>query len=157
MKYLLAWSCALAALLSAIPQSVFAQHRDHYRDHYRGPGRGWGGDIRHFQSHDFNRWRSGSWRHTHHAGRLGWWWVAGGSWYFYPQPVYPYPDPYLPSTVIVQTPPPVVVAPVAPPVVQEPPPQIWYYCEASAGYYPYVPACPGGWKTVPATPASPPQ
>ena len=153
MKLIFAGSCAVAALLCTASLPATAQHRDHDR----GYGRGWGGDIRHFEAHDFNRWRAGSWRHTNHAGRLGWWWVAGGLWYFYPQPVYPYPDPYLPSTGIVQTAPPVVVAPAVPPVVQEAPAQVWYYCEASAGYYPYVPACPGGWKTVPAAPARPPQ
>jgi hypothetical protein len=59
---------------------------------------------------------------------------------------------------------------VAPPVVASPPaapapapapaqtvqaqnlPSVWYYCEASKTYYPYVSECAAGWKTVPATP-----
>ena len=24
-------------------------------------------------------------------GRFGWWWDVDGAWYFYEQPVYPYP------------------------------------------------------------------
>jgi hypothetical protein len=50
--------------------------------------------------------------------------------------------------------PPVVIAPAprlyldAPP----PPPQYWYYCDAAQAYYPYVQACPGGWRQVSPTP-----
>jgi hypothetical protein len=32
------------------------------------------------------------------------------------------------------------------------PPQYWYFCEASGAYYPYVSACPAGWKPVPVVP-----
>ena len=76
-------------------------------------------------------------QHGRHDGRVGWWWVVGGVWYFYPAPVYPFPDPYVP--------------PAPPPVVITPPPQ-FYLCESPRGYYPYVPSCPGGWRVVPATP-----
>jgi eukaryotic-like serine/threonine-protein kinase len=56
--------------------------------------------------------------------------------------------------------PPVVIAPPprsgppVPPVVGLPaaPPMFWYYCHNPAGYYPYVPSCPGGWTPVPSTP-----
>jgi hypothetical protein len=105
----------------------------------------WRGDIARFHEHDWNVWRGGHWTRTHHGGRLGWWWVVGGSWYFYPAPVYPYPNPWEPPPVVMVTPP-VGVAPPAPAT------QYWYYCEASRGYYPYVPTCPGGWQQVPATP-----
>lgn len=101
-------------------------------DHFRG---GWHGDIRHFRDHDFDRWRGGHWMHGYHGGRLGWWWIVGPTWYFYPAPVYPYPDPYMPP----------VVAPAAPP-----PPQAWYYCDNPRGYYPYVPQCSVPWRVVPA-------
>jgi len=63
--------------------------------------------------------------------------------YYYPAPVY-YP---------------VAVAPAAPPVYverSEPAAQqqgMWYYCEQSRGYYPYVTQCPGGWRAVPPAPA----
>ena len=139
--------------LCSSPLVALAQHRDH------GGRHGWSGDIRYFEGADLHRWRSGYWHHGRHSGRVGWWWVIGGMWYFYPQPVYPYPDPYLPPTVIVQPAPAQVPAPVpvAPVVPAAPPPPVWYYCEASSSYYPYVPSCPGGWKTVPATPQGAPQ
>lgn len=112
----------------------------------------WHGDIRHFDKYDRGVWHGGYWHHGHHAGRLGWWWVVAGAWYFYPQPVYPYPDPYQPPVIVVQPSPPVVQPqPVAPAPVQ-----YWYYCEAAKGYYPYVPSCPSGWKTVPAVPPGAP-
>ena len=81
-------------------------------------------------------------------GRLGWWWVVGGVWYFYPQPAYPYPDPYVPPVVVVDQ------APQSDTPSVPPPAQNWYYCEASKSYYPYVANCPAGWKTVPATPSA---
>jgi len=102
----------------------------------------WHGHIDRFHEHDLSIWRGGHWFHGRHARRFGWWWVVGGLWYWYPTPVYPYPDPYTPS-VIVQAPPTTPAQPQAP---------VWYYCEQPAGYYPYVPACPSGWKSVPATP-----
>jgi hypothetical protein len=157
MKTLAGCFVFATALLGAAPQAAWAQH----------PERVWRGDIRSFERHDVHRWRSGAWRHGSHAGRFGWWWVAGGVWYFYPQPVYPYPDPYRPPTVIVETSPapPVVVqmpaqvqpAPQLPSVAPQPAAQFWYYCEAQQGYYPYVAACPTGWKTVPVTPPGAPQ
>jgi hypothetical protein len=71
--------------------------------------------------------------------------------YYYPAPVY-YPAPaYYPA--------PVAVAPAAPPVYverSEPAAQqqgMWYYCERTRGYYPYVTECPSGWKAVPPAPA----
>lgn len=122
----------------------------------------WHGDIHHFDAH---YWRGGLWRHDFHDGRWGWWWIVGDVWYFYPQPVYPYPDPYTPPVVVQQQPATVVVAPQAPVVVAPqtapvapqapaaaPAPQSWYYCEASRAYYPYVSTCAAGWKQVPATP-----
>ena len=30
------------------------------------------------------------------GSRFGWWRVVGGLWYWYPTPIYPYPDPYTP-------------------------------------------------------------
>ncbi len=139
------------ACLSALPLAAVAQSRE------GGRHREWRGDIRHFEGHDLHQWRSGNWHHGNHGGRLGWWWVIGGLWYFYPQPVYPYPDPYQPPVVVLQQNAPGATAPVSPPVVNHVAPQVWYYCEASASYYPYVPTCPGGWKTVPATPPGVPQ
>src|SRR5262245_53306214 len=44
-----------------------------------------------------DRWRHGHWWHGNHHGRIGWWWFAGGLWYWYPEPVYPYPT-YISTT-----------------------------------------------------------
>ena len=154
MKTTFGWTFAALALLGVLPLTALAQHRDHHR--------AWQGDIRHFDRHDARHWRSGAWRHGWHSGRVGWWWVAGGMWYFYPQPVYPYPDPYRPPLVVVepapqppvvvQMPPPMPAAPQGPIEAVQPATQFWYYCEPSRAYYPYVASCPSGWKTVPATP-----
>jgi Family of unknown function (DUF6515) len=38
------------------------------------------------------------------------------------------------------------------PDAQQPAPGSWYYCESAKGYYPYVPECREGWRTVPAAP-----
>lgn len=125
------------------------------------------GEMHHFHERDIHVWRGGGWYHGAYMGRMGWWWIVGGVYYYYPAPVYPYPDPYTPAVVV---PGPVVVAPPAAPAPMPsmPPrpapapaptvqaqnlPSVWYYCEASKTYYPYVSECAAGWKTVPATPA----
>jgi hypothetical protein len=109
----------------------------------------WHGHIDRFHKHDIVIWRGGHWFHGRHAHRFGWWWVVDGLWYWYPAPVFPYPDPYTPP-IIVQT------LPTTPPPPPQPPAPVWYYCAQPAGYYPYVPECPSGWKTVPARPPTGP-
>jgi hypothetical protein len=89
------------------------------------------------------RWRSGEWRHTWHDGRFGWWWFVDDDWFWFSEPIYPYPDYVAPPEADVALPPP-------PPLPQ--PPHYWYRCEAPAGFYPYVTRCPGGWRPVPAAP-----
>lgn len=143
------------------PSGHSSGYRGGASHYYGGPH----GDIRHFRGHDFGLWRGGHWNHGWHNGRSGWWWVAGGIWYFYPVPVYPYPDPYIPPIVVEDSPPPTVEvqqppAEAPPPAgasAEPPTPQDWYYCESAKGYYPYVPSCPSGWKTVPASPSGAPQ
>lgn len=108
------------------------------------PGPAWRGDISHFHEQDWQLWRRGRWVHSSHDGRYGWWWLAGGLWYSYPSPVYPVPNPFEPPLFNVQ------------PLQQAPAARVWYYCEAAAAYYPYVAACPDGWKPVPAVPAPAP-
>ncbi len=88
-------------------------------------------DIHRFHDRDFDRWRGGHWYHGWHDGRVGWWWLVGPSWYYYPRAVYPYPDPYVPP----------YAAPGAP---------AWYYCPPAQTYYPYVASCPVPWQVVPA-------
>lgn len=117
-------------------------------------GEGWHGDMRHFHEHDLDIWRGGRWYHGYHDGRNAWWWFAGGVWYAYSSPIYPYPDPYQPPVVMVQTPqPPVYVEQAPTPVQTAPQTQFWYYCANPSGYYPYVPNCSVDWQKVPATPA----
>ena len=81
--------------------------------------RSWHGDIHHFREYDFDYWRTGHWTRTFHEGRNGWWWVAGGAWYFYPAPIYPYPNPYTPPEIVTE------VVPNAP--------TVYYYCSNPAG------------------------
>ena len=91
------------------------------------------GNIHRFVDLDARVWRGGRWHHDRHRGRFGWWWVVGGLWYFYPQPVYPYPDPFSPSEVDY-----------GPGAAGG----YWYYCESAGQYYPYVTDCPEGWVPV---------
>ena len=145
-------SAALAAVTAALPVRANEHREGRHEDgrfHESGrfhEGGNWHGHIERFHERDFHVWREGRWEHRDHDGRYGWWWLAAGSWYFYPSPIYPYPDPYAPPVVVA--PPVVSAAPAAAP----PPPQYWYYCDSAGGYYPYVPACPSGWRVVPATP-----
>jgi hypothetical protein len=88
-------------------------------------------DSHRFDDHDFDRWRGGHWFHGQHEGRLGWWWLAGANWYYYPQPIYPYPDPYVPPYAA-------------------PGDGAWYYCPPTRSFYPYVSGCPVPWQIVPA-------
>ena len=120
----------MVLLLLCLAVSVEAREFGHAHAlaHARG---GWHGDIGHFQEHDFPRWRGGRWYHGLHEARMGWWWVVGPVWYFYPGPVYPYPDPYVPPTAVVRR-----------------PGRYWYYCVSAADFYPYVPVCPEGWRMV---------
>lgn len=128
---------------------------DHHRYYWHGDRDDWHGqvywraNIRLFPRYDWDTWRHGYWYHGWYGRRWGWWWLAGGMWFYYPAPIYPYPNPYVPGTVTVvnTTPSP----PPAPPA-QAPAVQYWYHCKAPDGYYPYVSQCPGGWTKVPATP-----
>jgi hypothetical protein len=129
---------ALLAALVLAP-AAFAQHHEHggHGGGFNGGphgGPGWHGDIHHFNGHDRGVWAGGRWFHGPHRGHDGWWWVVGPSWYYYPAPVYPYPDPFWPSDV------------------GQVGPGYWFYCPSVGGYYPYVAVCPGGWATIPAGP-----
>jgi hypothetical protein len=93
----------------------------------------------------------GHWIHDRHDGRLGWWWVAGATWAFYPRPYPVYP----PQTVVIQQVPVQAYPPAAPQVVMQPAPQViaqappvLYYCKSTETYYPDTMTCPGGWSTM---------
>ena len=101
------------------------------------------GPVGHFGARDFAAWRGGFWWHGFRGGRIGWWWFAGGGWYWYAAPLYPYPD-YVADYYI-------------PSDAYQPPGALWYYCYDPAGYYPYVHACPSGWRPVTPNYGSPPQ
>jgi hypothetical protein len=128
---------ALASLLVLLPYGLAQAQEHHDRDRR---------DFRDFHGHVFEAWRGGRWIHVGHEGRFGWWWVVGDFWYFYPAPIYPYPDPYVPPGIVV---------PVAPPGAP-PAPQYWYYCANPAGYFPYVPQCGVAWQPVAPQPQPPP-
>ncbi|HSN18830.1 MAG TPA: hypothetical protein VLV87_11560 [Gammaproteobacteria bacterium] len=115
---------------------------DHHEWHHD-----WGhGDIRFFPDYDWDVWHAGYWHHGWYGPRFGWWWVVSGVWFFYPVPIYPYPDPYVPSEWVAPPPPVGAAVPAAG--------SYWYFCPASNAYYPYVPSCPSGWQQVPAQPAA---
>lgn len=90
-----------------------------------------GRDFGSFTPAERSHWSGGEWRHTWYNGIFGWWWVLDDEWYFYDQPIYPYPAYVGPS----------------PPTIG-----YWYHCADPAGFYPYVSTCPGGWQPVPAVP-----
>ena len=85
----------------------------------------WDGNIQHL---DASAWHGGHWWHGTYAARPGWWWIVGPDWYWYPTAVYPWPDPYTPADMASG---------------------YWYWCDDYQQYYPYVGACPSGWRAVP--------
>jgi hypothetical protein len=103
-----------------------------------------GHDFAHFGAADRHAWVGGRWWHGPWHGRNGWWWFAGGSWYFYTVPVYPYPlyvsDYYVDDNYYDDP------DDNADPGVG----YSWYYCQNPPGYYPYVQNCKGQWRPVPA-------
>jgi len=117
-----------ALLTATMAQPVLANDRHEHREHE-------------FHRYDMDHWRGGRWFNGFHEGRNGWWWTVDDSWYFYPAPVYPYPDPYTPPTI--------AVAPGTAVVEQ---PAYAYYCNHPAGYYPYVAVC-RHWHRVATAPA----
>src|SRR5258708_14041289 len=127
------WKRCLVAFASGLAASMILVQPSWAERHEDGRFRG---DIERFHEHDWDLWRAGGWRHIEHGGHFGWWWVAGGVWYFYPQPVYPYPDPSEPPVPVI-----VRQAPATPPP-PPPPPQNSSSCEAPSPPYPYVPPFP---------------
>ncbi|MCX6786627.1 MAG: hypothetical protein NTU85_02320 [Candidatus Kaiserbacteria bacterium] len=119
-----------------------------------------GHNYHHFSVHQREIWHSGSWRHDHYRGMYGWWWVVGGMWYFYPSPIYPYPQVIpevvfeAPPVVVVESP--VMAVPIERPLlVVQPQQQFSYWCDNPEGYAPYVEKCNSEWRRVSLQIASP--
>jgi hypothetical protein len=127
----------LAAILGAlgIPAApAAAWHRFH------------GGAVIYWGPEEVALWRGGYWHYGLYDGRIGWWWAVGGGYYWYPEPIYPYPT--IASEVVVTEMPIAAAAPVsAAPAVP-----MYYYCDNPAGYYPNVPVCNQPFRPVPVTP-----
>jgi hypothetical protein len=110
------------------------------------------GDIARFAPHETRVWRGGQWRQTWHGGRYGWWWVVDGGWYYYPSPIYPYPD-YIAEAYSEDE----YAAPFEPYTPNYPSYEPYepytanpsYYCDYPPGYYPYVQNCTYPWRAVP--------
>ncbi len=105
----------------------------------RGPMIFHGRDFHRLTPLEFGHWRSGHWQHGWHGGRFGWWWSVDGGWYWYADPIYPYP---------------VAISDVA---VVDGPPGVpggykWWLCESSNAYWPYVRTCATPWQAVTPTP-----
>jgi len=92
------------------------------------------GNRRHFPDHDHGI----GGRHDDHRVHGG----HGGALFFYPGPIYPYPDSYYDMS------PPLYEAPQVP--------GYWYYCDDPPGYYPYVEECRRPWNMVAPGDAPPP-
>jgi len=99
----------------------------------------------------------GGWRPAAYGPGWGGGW--GPSWrggYYGSGYGYPYGAGYYSPPVVYVAPP--VVTYAAPPqplvLASQPQPPVWYYCEASAQYFPYVQSCASGWQTQPAVPPS---
>ena len=98
----------------------------------------------------------GGWRPAAYPGFYGSGWrgAYGPSWRNgYYGPAYAYPNAY-PFATGFYSPPVVYVAPPQQPLVlaAQPQPPVWYFCEASGQYFPYVQNCPSAWQIQPATP-----
>jgi hypothetical protein len=128
-KFLVALALGVLALL---PVAAEAQH--HGGGYYR-PGHyyGYGPSPRFYG----RAWYGGHWYHGWYGGRPGWWWLVGGTWYLYPDYVYPYPDPYAVPLVAIPAPPPSAAGS-----------PYWYWCSNPTGYYPYVSQCSQPWQAV---------
>ncbi len=121
------------AIASPVAGAWYGPGPGRYGPAFRGPG-----------------WASGRWVHGWHGPRYGWWWTAGGAWYLYPRPIYPYPA-YLPPLEDYNAP------EFRQGYAQGVPRGIpyWYYCDNPLGYYPYVQDCEN-WRELQAPSNGPP-
>jgi len=146
--------------------AAFTQHHGGAAPTAFNHGHFYGHDYVHFTVHERDLWHRGAWHHEFHSGRYGWWYAVDGIWYFYAEPIYPYPT-YIPDVVYLpeeedEVPPPVYADAAPPePVPPEPAPPAqygqqpiyyYYFCPDAQTYYPYVTSCASPWQPVPTTP-----
>ena len=79
-----------SSLLLATPGSAQTPPPHGHPPGHGGPPGGHSGphfafhhDFAHFSAGERAAWVGGRWNHAWHNGRYGWWWFAGGAWYFY--------------------------------------------------------------------------
>jgi hypothetical protein len=137
MRFIAIFACVLSLPASAVAEDNDPPPGGHPGGHPGGGGHfadghgawaphpGWQGSIQHFNQ---SYWRGGHWWHGTYTGRPGWWWIVGPDWYWFPTAIYPYPDSYTSPSMASG---------------------YWYWCDTFQQYYPYVGACPSGWRTVP--------
>jgi hypothetical protein len=99
----------------------------------------------------------GGWRPAAYGpGWGGGWGPAWRGAYYGAGYGYPYAGGFYSPPVVYAAPP--VVTYAAPPqpmvLAAQPQPPVWYFCEASGQYFPYVQSCASGWQTQPAMPPS---
>lgn len=104
-----------------------------------------GHDLRNFSPAQRNLWTRGHWHHGKYRGVYGWWWFTGAYWYWYQQPIFPYPD-YVSDDVYENDTGDESPADAAPPVHNTD--GFYYYCSDPAGYYPDVTVCNGTWEPL---------
>jgi hypothetical protein len=131
-------------------------------------------DVRRFDARELGLWRGGLWRNEWHYGRRGWWWEAGGAWYPYGAPIFPFPLVVAAlvayDTAVVDGPDiegdqlgpsggthvnsagevvPYDASTAATDIPPLPaPPAGSYRCSQPDGYYPYVGYCGSDWSLV---------
>ena len=140
-----------ASLMALLVGGAWAQpaHRDGAHERYAFHGR----DVHRFDRGEQLRWRGGHWRDGCFGGRCGWWWLAAGQWYFYNQPVYPYPlvvsgIQYVDPAMVGPGPAVITAPPMSQPTTIAPAPQFWYYCDNPQGYFPNVQTCSTQFRQV---------
>jgi hypothetical protein len=137
--------------------AVFAQHHGGAAPTQFNSGRFYGHDYTHFTPREVTLWHGGAWHHEFRDGRYGWWYAADGIWYFYDEPIYPYPT-FVPDVVYIPEDDyddgsDYADEPEAPPPPYGQPASYYYYfCQDTQTYYPYVTSCTSPWQPVPAAP-----
>jgi hypothetical protein len=99
----------------------------------------------------------GGWRPAAYGPGWGGGWGPGWRGGYYGSGYgYPYATGYYAPPIVYAAPPVVTYAAPQQPMVlaSQPQPPVWYYCEASGEYFPYVQSCASGWQTQPAVPPS---